>query len=214
MLLGLSTLASAANLGTHGSTWPIAEQDFRLRMAHDAGQVDWTKVNGGVTKRAKGFIDQQPEWDVSPANHDTVRLVGIQQTLNKDITRLTLGADGNMHKQVLFPKGYSFNPLNYIHPKLWFVLFNGTSKMQVAWVEKLAAAHPNRFLFMAVDGTLSDLVKKTGLAIYPANPWLFATAKVQHTPAMVGVTDSHPKRLTVAQFKVPYTLKRAEEVLK
>lgn len=205
---------AGVNLGVKGETWPIAEQDLRVRMAEDAAKVDWKKINQEMVKDAKGFVDRQAKWDVPPATTDSVKLVDISQELTKDLMGYEAQPDGSLKEKVIFKKGYRFNPLERMAFPRWFAVFSGESKEQVEWAKELERKEPGRFVFMAVDGKISEIIKSSDMAIYPTNPWLFATAGVQRTPAIVGVAESNKTLLTVAEFAPPYSIERTKGAMK
>lgn len=209
----VAATAYSMNLGVQGSTWEISEPDFRQRLMADAEKVDWKGINEGIAEDAKTLIDRQPQWDVSPATLDTIKLVDLTQRLTDDIKGFDIGPDGKLQEKTIFRKGYVFNPLQHFRPTRWFLVVSGESDEQVAWLSEMDRAMPGRFVFMAVDGKLSKIIERAGVPVAPTTPWIFATAGVTNTPALVGVSARNPTLLTVAQFQAPYTVQRAQEAM-
>lgn len=199
-LIVFANISTAKDLGIMGNVWDVTEQDFRVRMYEDASKVDWGKINNDLEVNAKGFIDRQKKWGVPVATENKIKLVDISQELTEDLMGYEPQADGSFKQIVLFKKGYRFNPLERMSFYKWFAMFDGNVDAQVEWAKSLHKEMPGRFVFVASDGKLSELNENLDLPVYPVNEWLFVTAGVEKTPAIVGVSKLSATKLTVAEF--------------
>ena len=95
----------ARHLGTVGNVYPVVEPDALAEIRTAAARVDWEKIIDGQQKLA--MIKNFRPRDLHPlpaAKADKSFLVDMTYTLDADIPD---GKGG-----VLYPKGFTFNPLD------------------------------------------------------------------------------------------------------
>ncbi|MCP3732188.1 conjugal transfer protein TraW [Sphingomonas sp. MG17] len=155
MLIGVAGAAAApaqhqpASTSTIGRTWPIAEPDA---MAEIAARV------AKQPRDMRAQFGPRNNWSalraaaLDPAPADRVRTVVPFYTLDFDVKL----PDGRM----LYPKGYSFNPLTYVKLPQRLVIAH---PRDLAWA--LEAARPSDFVIVTA-GDAIELGERTGRAIY------------------------------------------------
>jgi conjugal transfer pilus assembly protein TraW len=116
----------AKDLGRFGAVYPIIEPDALEEIRARAAQVDWKKVFNRE-KMTRKVREYRPDNLVKlpAASHSRTFLTDMSHTLDMDIPD---GKGG-----VLYPKGYTFNPLDYIKLTRILVIINGNDKKQVEW---------------------------------------------------------------------------------
>ncbi|NVN92096.1 MAG: hypothetical protein HXX11_16050 [Desulfuromonadales bacterium] len=125
-LLLISVSIQAKELGRLGAVYPISEPDALEEIRARAAAVDWKKVfnRERMSRRVREY---RPDNLVKlpAAEHSRTFLADMTHTLDMDIPD---GKGG-----ILYPKGYRFNPLDYIQLSRTLVIIDGNDRRQVEW---------------------------------------------------------------------------------
>lgn len=116
------------DLGIAGNTYPITEPDALQEIQEKAKTINVNKHmnKAKLEKKAKEFKPADLSV-LKPASVDRSFTVDLTYTLDFDIT------DGK--GAIVYPKGYTFNPLTYIKYNKTIVVIDGNSKKQLEWFE-------------------------------------------------------------------------------
>ncbi len=179
LMLVLAVPGYAKDLGTSGATYPITEKDALTEMQERAKQVDWEKAikKDKMEKAIKDFkpggIKQLPRAADSRVFH-----VDMTYTLEVDIK----DKDGN----VLYPKGFVFNPLDYIHnPGTIFVVINGADPSQVNWFKKSRYVSDPSVTLMITDGSYYEMSKQLKRPVFYAIHGVIERFELQYVPSII-----------------------------
>ena len=173
------TVQSSAciNLGTYGATWPIKEKDALVQIKNALRKKDWRKF---FTK--KRFLEAFHEYedrlstDLPEAKRHVVYAVDMTYTLNYTIR----DAYGN----VLYPKGYTFNPLDYIKVPFVYVIINGDSKKQVEWFMHSKYYNKIKSMLLICKGDVLTLEKKVKMPIFYADKRIIRKFDIKAVPSI------------------------------
>lgn len=163
LMLGAVALAAAANAAgdqaatqsragatsTIGRTWPIAEPDA---LAEIEAKVATLPRDMGKRFGPRSKWSALKAATLEPATADRVRSVVPFHTLEFDI-RLPDG-------RVLYPKGYTFNPLRFVSMPQRLVVVH---PRDLGWA--IRTARPSDFVLVTA-GDAIELSERTGRAIY------------------------------------------------
>jgi conjugal transfer pilus assembly protein TraW len=188
--------ANAKDLGNSGNVYPIAERDAAQEIEARAKQVNWKKEMSKVKPE-----NYRPEHMTSlpRASKNRVFNVDMTYTLEMDVPD---GRGG-----VLYPKGYSFNPLDYISFPKTLVVIDGEDKEQVEWFrQSLYVGRPD-VMFMLTAGSYVDLGKNLRRPVFYADSRIVEKFKLQAVPSVVKqagrfmevkeIDVKHPKKNTL-----------------
>lgn len=154
--------AHAKELGTFGRTYPIAEKDALTEIEERARQVDWEKV---LDKRKLENFQGPPDKATLPrAQRGQVRQVDMTYTAEIDVPD---GKGG-----ILYPKGYTFNPLDFITYPKTIIVINGNDKDQVSWFKDSEFSQQMDVTLMITEGAFGVITKKVNRTVF------YATTKV------------------------------------
>lgn len=183
--------AHARNLGTVGATYGIAEKDALAEIEERAKGVDWSKV---IQRRPVESYDG-PEDRVSlpRAARDRSFPVDMSYTLQTDIPD---GKGG-----VLYPKGYVFNPLDYVTFTKTLVVINGNDPEQVKWFA--ASEYKGRIdvTLLLTEGRYGRLEKKLDIPLFYADTQIVDRLKLKAVPSIV---RQEGKLMMVREVAVPH----------
>jgi conjugal transfer pilus assembly protein TraW len=88
---------------------------------------------------------------------------------------------------VLYPKGFRFNPLEYVSQSGTYVFLDGTDRKQLAWFERRKKNLPDTVTVLVTRGDPGELSRRTGKAVYRATREVSGALRVEHTPAVVRI---------------------------
>lgn len=135
--------------------------------------------------------------DLSKATKNQTYFVDMTYTLTHDIPKVdrygkTIG--------ILYPKGYSFNPLNYIRiapPPI--VILNACSKSEIELAKKLSANRPDA-MFASAGCEIEDFPKDIGRTLYLVTDEMKKKFNLRYTLSILNV-DMNSRRIKVDVYK-------------
>jgi len=174
LLLGVSS-AHAKELGTFGMTYRIAERDALAEIEERAKQVDWHKV---LDKRKVENFQGPP---------DRVRLPRAKRNRSfpVDMTYTTEIDVPDGKGGILYPKGYTFNPLDYVTYPKTLVVIDGSDPEQVKW---FAASEYDKRLdvtLLLTGGSFGAVSKRISRPLFYADRKIVERLKLQAVPSVV-----------------------------
>jgi conjugal transfer pilus assembly protein TraW len=172
-----SGYAAIHNLGTFGQTYPIAEKDAVQELKDKASVVDWNKTFNPETTH-KAIKNYKPEiLDLPLARENKTRLVDLSYSLEFDIPD---GKGG-----ILYPKGYMFNPLEYVHYAKTLIVINADDPKQVAWFLTSDSAKAQDVMLLITNGSYYELSQKLNRPVYYATANIIQRLQLRAVPCVV-----------------------------
>ncbi len=169
----------AKDLGVVGTTYPIVERDAIEEIMEKARQVDWGKVvdkskmTSAIKRFKPGGIKNLPR-----ASGSRTFQVDMTYSLEADIT--------DKAGRVLYPKGFTFNPLDYVHnPGTVFVVINGADREQVSWFKKSRYANDMNVTLMLTDGSYYELSRELKRPVFYAVHGIIERFGLEYVPSVI-----------------------------
>lgn len=189
LLLGVSSV-QAKELGSFGMTYRIAERDALAEIEGRARQVDWHKV---LDKRKVENFQGPPDRVRLPrARRNRSFPVDMTYTTEIDIP------DGK--GRVLYPKGYTFNPLDYVTYPKTLVVIDGTDPEQVKW---FAASEYDKRLdvtLLLTEGNFGTVSKRISRPLFYADRKIVERLKLKEVPSVI---RQKGRVMEVTEVKLP-----------
>lgn len=175
---GAPSAGSAGNPGTVGAVYPIAEPDALSEIEERARRIDWEKVIGRKIVEKKVF-SYRPAGLIPLARAKKGRkyTVDLTYTLSEDIPD---GKGGT-----LYPKGYVFNPLDYVTLPNTIVVIDGADTAQVGWFASSPHFNDFKTILLITDGSYSELSRKLNRPVYYADAAIIDRFDLVAAPAVV-----------------------------
>lgn len=174
LVLGVSSV-QAKVIGTYGTTYRITERDALAEIEERARRVDWSKV---LDKR-KVENYQGPPDKASLPRAKRNRSFPIDMTYTTEID-IPDGKGG-----ILYPKGYTFNPLDYVTYPKTLVFIDGTDPEQVKW---FAASEYDKRLdvtLLLTGGSFGAVSKRISRPLFYADRKMIERLKLKAVPSVV-----------------------------
>jgi len=172
--------AFAKDLGVVGATYSIAETDALTEIENRLKAIDWNK-NFGKDVTEKLIKNYKPPHIASlpSAKGNRTFLVDMTYTLEMDIPD---GKGG-----ILYPKGYTFNPLDYLSVPSTYVFIDGDNKNQVKWFKNSEYAKSLNTRLLLTNGSYSKVSKKLKIPVFYANALIIGRFSLKAVPSVVKV---------------------------
>ncbi|MRR34457.1 hypothetical protein EG829_07110 [bacterium] len=178
ILLTAVTDSRAKDLGTFGATYSISEPDSLTELREKAGKVDWKRHLDPekLTRKVRNFRPSDLK-QLPAAVRDRVFLTDLSYTLDVDIPD---GKGG-----ILYPKGYTFNPLNYVRFRRTIVVIDGNNRRQVEWFRKSNWFKDVNAMLLLTDGGYFALGERLRRPVFYANSLIVGRLGLKAVPSVV-----------------------------
>ncbi len=168
------------DLGVVGATYPVIEPDMLDEMQEMAAQIKMPSLE----ERREALLNYRPRGlkNLPRATEERVFHPDLTYTLPYDIPQVD--QTGNIIG-VLYPAGYTFNPLDYIQWDGILVILNGEDEDQVKWFKTFEHREDYRTKLLLTQGGWYDIEQDLKTAVFYADEFLINKLNVKHVPAVV-----------------------------
>ena len=185
-----ASVSYALVVGHAGVTYSIAERDAATELKEKLAQIDWKKKLANIKPQVRDF--QPPDIAYLPrARRDRSFLVDPTYTLSHDIPD---GKGG-----ILYPKGYTFNPLDYVSLPGVLVIIDGRDKKQIEWFQKSPYAALANVEIYLTGGSYRELSERLQRPVFYATKQIVKRLKLAAVPSVV---YQKGKYLEVNEFEI------------
>jgi len=173
-LLLLSLPAVAKDLGTVGKTYPIAERDALSELEDRARRIDMKKLLAQA--RPEKYRPENLK-NLPRASKARSYQVDMSYTVQEDIPD---GKGG-----ILYPRGYTFNPLNYMPFRKTLVVIDGNDRRQVEWFAGSRYKSDPAVMLLLIDGATADIQKRIMRPVFYATQPIVTRFRLSAVPSVI-----------------------------
>jgi len=175
------------DLGIVGKTYPVQEPDIVEEIRQKAAKIK----DNDLLQRLKTY--QPASLHILPhATADKTFLLDMTYTLDRDL----MDADG----RIIYPRGYTFNPLDYISFSGGLVVIDGQDASQVKWFRASPYFENYRARLLLSDGHAAELIETLQRPVFYLTDDIAERLKLQSVPSVV---IQKKGKLQVREFHVP-----------
>jgi len=164
-----------------GTVYPVVEPDIRIEMKQKAAQK-WKQQKAEFREKIPTYqpanLQQLPK-----AEQDRSFVVDMTYTLNRDLT----DSNGN----VLYPKGYRFNPLDYMSFTIGLVVIDGADPAQVNWFKESPYFSNYKMKLLLSGGYAQPLISELNRAVFYLDKNIADRFQLVAVPSVVVQRDKH-----------------------
>ena len=208
-ITALSSVGHAGGVivGTAGATYKIIEPDLLDEMQTKANNTNWGEYfNKDKIKKYMETYRHPNAATLPRAVRDQKRDVDVSYTLQED-----LAVPG---KRVVYPKGFTFNPLDYMSYPWTLVVIDGNDPDQVEWLQKSPMLHDINCQVTITEGKFGELSTKFRRKVTFISRQLAQRFDLRVVPSVV---KQNGKKMEVSEIDVvaalrPGTAKRKSVV--
>lgn len=180
--------AIGKELATTGRVYPIVERDALEEIEERARSVDWQRHLKAIKP---GKYRPENLTKLPNAHKNNKFLVDMTYTLESDIV--------NDKGELLYPKGYQFNPLDYIQYQKTLVVINGEDPDQVLWLQSSPLADRVDVSLFITQGITADLARKIKRPVFYATTSFVGRFQLKAVPSVLRVKG---REMEVQEFVV------------
>lgn len=166
--------AVGKDLAVSGRTYPIAERDALDELEERVKAVDWQKHLKAIKP---GNYRPSNLTFLARARSHRKFFVDMAYALENDIV--------NDKGELLYPKGYMFNPLDFLSYKRTLVVINGEDPDQAHWFQNSSLKNRLDVSLFITQGSSLELAKKIKRPVYYATNPLIARFQLKAVPSIV-----------------------------
>ena len=189
LLVAAPVLATIKDLGTVGRTYPVVEPDGLAEIQQPSDRMK--EFQEMLAEQIKNY---QPA-NLHPlprATTDRTFLVDMTYTLDRDLA----DSDG----KVIYPKGYTFNPFDYIALPGGLVVIDGNDPAQIKWFEASQYCKNHQARLLLSNGQAAGLTEKFKRQTFYLTDDI---AKRLHLAAVPSVVVQKGGKVQVMEFSIP-----------
>jgi len=195
--------ALAEVLGTFGATYGIAEKDAVSELEEQARKVDWrSKIDKkAMERRVKNYM---------PGNLPVLPVATEDRKFLTDMTYTSDMEVPDVKGGILYPKGYTFNPLEYVALPNIIVVIDGSDRKQVEWFENSPYMKDVRTMVILTGGSYYELTERFKRPVYYAIRNVVGRMGLDHVPS---VAVQKGKYMEISEYVpvVPEKLKKKKD---
>lgn len=173
VMLPFSLLAK--DLGKYGATYPIIEEDAIVQMKKAIAKYDWNKFEKKQIEKIKKFKPKDLV-DLPAAKEDKVFSIDMTSTLKEDI----IGKDG----EVIYPRGYQYNPMEYVFMRRIIIFINPKDIRQIEWYKNSPYPDDMRTMLLITDGSYLYVKNRLKTPVYYANREIIERMGIKAVPSV------------------------------
>ncbi len=165
----------AKHLGVAGKLYPVAEPDITTELKQQAVAKNHVEEDKFL-KRVRTY---QPE-DLHPlprATKDRTFLVDMSYTLDQDL----VNGDG----KVIYPKGFTYNPLDYVSFPGGLLVIDGDDPSQIKWFTEMPYAENHQVRLLLAGGYAFQLNERLKRSVFYLTDEIAERLQLAAVPALV-----------------------------
>jgi len=182
--------ATIKNLGTVGTTYPVIEPDILVELQQQAAQ----KRQLSKERMLERMRNYQPKqlYKLPHATADKTFLVNMTYTLDRDLA----DAQGKL----IYPRGYTFNPLDYTALPGGIVVIDGDDPRQMKWFKTSPYFKNHQARLLISNGHAFDLVEKLQRPVFYLTDDIARRLQLSAVPSLV---IQQGDKMQVREFYLP-----------
>jgi conjugal transfer pilus assembly protein TraW len=175
-----SVTSVAKDLGVFGAVYDIAEKDALKEIEEKAWEVDVNRIvnKGDLARKVRNYTPGDLKTvKLPPAHQDRTFLVDMTYTLDLDVA----DEGGN----VIYPRGYTFNPLDYVTYPGVIVILDGKSRKQVDWFIGSEYSKDLKTKLLITNGSHAELSKALKRPVFHVSQVMVGIFQIKAVPSVV-----------------------------
>ncbi|MBU1413935.1 hypothetical protein KKC22_20670 [Myxococcota bacterium] len=182
--------ATIKNLGTVGKTYPVIEPDILVELQQQAIQKGALSQEQ-MLERMRNYQPKQL-YKLPRATADKTFLVNMTYTLDRDLA----DAQG----KVIYPRGYTFNPLDYTTLPGDIVVIDGDDPQQMKWFKTSPYFKNHQARLLISNGHAFDLVEQLQRPVFYLTDDIARRLQLGAVPSLV---IQQGDKMQVREFYLP-----------
>ena len=175
LINSLPVTVGAKDLGEYGATYAIIEEDAIRHLKKAIAGFDMEKFKKSQIEKIRSYKPKDLV-DLPVARADSVFKVDMTGTIPDDI----VGING----EIIYPKGYRYNPMEYVFMRRILVFIDGRDEKQIQWYKKSPYTTDMRTMLLITDGSYREVKNKLKTMVYYANRKIIDRMGIKAVPSV------------------------------
>ena len=175
LINSLPVTVGAKDLGEYGATYAIIEEDAIRHLKKAIAGFDMEKFRKSQIEKIRNYKPKDLV-DLPVARADSVFKVDMTGTIPDDI----VGING----EIIYPKGYRYNPMEYVFMRRILVFIDGRDEKQIQWYKKSPYTTDMRTMLLITDGSYREVKNKLKTMVYYANRKIIDRMGIKAVPSV------------------------------
>jgi conjugal transfer pilus assembly protein TraW len=175
LINSLPVTVGAKDLGEYGATYAIIEEDAIRHLKKAIAGFDMEKFKKSQIEKIRNYKPKDLV-DLPVARADSVFKVDMTGTIPDDI----VGING----EIIYPKGYRYNPMEYVFMRRILVFIDGRDEKQIQWYKKSPYTTDMRTMLLITDGSYREVKNKLKTMVYYANRKIIDRMGIKAVPSV------------------------------
>lgn len=172
------TFGEIKDLGKEGAVYDIFEKDAMQEIEEKLARIDMEAIRKSLRKSVINKLSNINVSGIGKAVKDDIRTFRPIYTLPFDIR--------DEKGKVIYPKGYTFNPLQLFSFPYIFVFIDGSSKKEIDWfLNNSGLSNRWDIIVMITKGSIFDAWSSLGRYVFAADKHIVNWLQVKRTPSVV-----------------------------
>lgn len=164
-----------------GAIYPVVEPDVRIEMKQKTAEK-WKQQQKEYREKINTYqpanLQQLPD-----AKQDRSFAVDMTYTLDRNLT--------DKNGKVLYPKGYRFNPLDYMSFTIGLVVIDGADPAQVKWFKESPYSSNHKMKLLLSGGYAQSLSSELNRAVFYLDKNIADRFQLGAVPCVVVQQNKH-----------------------
>jgi len=182
-----ASLAYGKNLGTIGMTYPIVEPDL---VEEVKASIDYEKLAKVMEENRQNY-KAKDIYALPAAGRDRTFFVDMTYTLDHDI----LGENG----EIMYQRGLTWNPLDYVSLPGGLVVINSEDARQVEWFVKSPYNKNRQQKLLITAGFAAPLIKQLNRPVFYLTKTIADRLQLAAVPCVI---TQNGKKMMVQEIKI------------
>ena len=179
--------ACGKNLGTIGMTYPIVEPDL---VEEIKASIDYEKMAKAMEENRQNYKAKDIH-ALPAAGRDRTFFVDMTYTLDHDI----LGENG----EIMYQRGLTWNPLDYVSLPGGLVVINSEDRKQVEWFLKSPYNKNRQQKLLISAGLAAPLIKQLNRPVFYLTKTIADRLQLAAVPCVI---SQNGKKMMVQEIKI------------
>jgi conjugal transfer pilus assembly protein TraW len=179
--------AYGKNLGTIGMTYPIVESDL---VEEIKASIDYEKL-AKVMEEHRQSYKAKDIYALPTVKRDRTFFVDMTYTLDHDIA--------NENGEIMYQRGFTWNPLDYVSLPSGLVVINSEDRKQVEWFEKSPYNRNRQIKLLISAGFAAPLIKQLDRPVFYLTKTIADRLQLAAAPCVI---TQNGKKMMVQEIKI------------
>ena len=164
--------ATLTRLESVGRTYPMEGRDIVQELKERAGQIDL-------------LVMQQVPQHYQPANLHALPRAEAERVFSVDPSYSLAQDITDSQRNLLYPQGFTFNPLHYAGLRGELVILDGSDSEQLAWFKASTYARDRRTILLLSGGFAAEVQEALQRPVYYLSHDMAARLGLRAVPAVI-----------------------------